>query len=270
MRTRLIAGRTFTDADNNRDPNAPKLIIIDDMLAAKAFPNESPVGKRLLIRIVTPEAEWADVIGVVAHQRHASLADPGPEAIFITDSVFGHGAVGRWAVRTSGDPNLVSAAVRSAVADVDKRVALAEVQPMSAYVDKAMAPVRFTATLIGMFAVVAMLLAAVGLYGVLSTIVRMRTAEIGLRMVFGAESGSILGLVVGEGLKLSVGGIVIGVAGALVITRVMASLLVGIQPTDPVTFATIVVLFTGIALAASWVPAFRASRLDPMVALREE
>lgn len=270
MRTRLIAGRTFTDADNNRDPNAPKQIIIDDMLAAKAFPNESPVGKRLLIRIVTPEAEWADIIGVVAHQRHASLADPGPEAIFITDSVFGHGATGRWAVRTSGDPNLITTAVRAAVADVDKRVALAEVQPMSAFVDKAMAPVRFTATLIGMFAVVAMLLAAVGLYGVLSTIVRMRTAEIGLRMVFGAESGSILGLVVGEGLKLSVGGMAVGLAGALAITRVMASMLIGIQPTDPVTFGGIIVLFAVIALAASWVPAFRASRLDPMAALREE
>jgi len=270
MRTRLIAGRTFTDADNNRDPNAPKQLIIDDLLAAKAFPNESPVGKRLLIRIVTPEAEWADVIGVVAHQRHASLADPGPEAIFITDSVFGHGAAGRWAVRASGDPNLISAAVRSAVADVDKRAALAEVQPMSAYVDKAMAPVRFTATLIGMFAVVAMVLAAVGLYGVLSTIVRMRTAEIGLRMVFGAEAGSILGLVVGEGLKLSIGGMVLGLAGALVITRVMASMLVGIQPTDPVTFGAIIAVFAFIALPASWVPAFRASRLDPMVALREE
>jgi putative ABC transport system permease protein len=270
MRTRLIAGRTFTDADNNRDPNAPKQLIIDDLLAAKAFPNESPVGKRLLIRIVTPEAEWADIIGVVAHQRHASLADPGPEAIFITDSVFGHGAAGRWAVRASGDPNLISAAVRAAVADVDKRVALAEVQPMSAYVDKAMAPVRFTATLIGVFAVVAMLLAAVGLYGVLSTIVRMRTAEIGLRMVFGAEAGSILGLVVGEGLKLSVGGMVLGLAGALAVTRVMASMLVGIQPTDPVTFGAIIVVFAVIALAASWVPAFRASRLDPMVALREE
>ncbi|MBI3401881.1 MAG: ABC transporter permease [Acidobacteria bacterium] len=270
MRTRLIAGRLFTDADNNRDPNSPKQLIIDDLLAARAFPNESPVGKRLLIRIVTPEAEWADVIGVVAHQRHASLADPGPEAIFITDSVFGHGAAGRWAVRTSGDPNLITAAVRAAIAAMDPRVALAEVQPMSAYVEKAMAPLRFTATLIGMFAVVAMLLAGVGLYGVLSTIVRMRTAEIGLRMVFGAESGSILGLVVGEGLKLSAGGMAIGLAGALAITRVMASMLVGIQPTDPVTFGAIAVLFWLITLAASWIPAFRASRLDPMAALREE
>ncbi|MBI3494245.1 MAG: ABC transporter permease, partial [Acidobacteria bacterium] len=270
LRTRLIDGRAFTDADNNRDPNAPKQIIIDDLLAAKAFGGQSAVGKRLFIRITTPEAEWADVIGVVGHQRHASLADNGPEAIFITDSVFGHGAAGRWAVRTTGDPTQFIPAVRAAIADVDRRVALAEVQPMSAFVDKAMAPVRFTTTLIGMFATVAMLLAAVGLYGVLSTIVRMRTAEIGMRMVFGAEPGSILGLVVGEGLKLSVGGMVVGLVGALAITRVMASMLIGVQPTDPLTFAAIIVLFALIALAASWVPAFRASRLDPMVALREE
>jgi ABC-type antimicrobial peptide transport system permease subunit len=115
-----------------------------------------------------------------------------------------------------------------------------------------------------------MMLAAVGLYGVLSTIVRQRTAEIGMRMVFGAPRSSILRLVVGEGLKLSAVGIVIGLIGALAVTRVMASLLVGVNPTDPATFAAIVALFGIIAMAASWMPARRASRLDPMAAIREE
>ena len=273
LHTRLIAGRFFTEADNSnidQQTDLPRQIIIDDSLAALAFRGGPAVGKRLLLRITTPEAEWYEVIGVVAHQRHSSLATPGPEAIFVPNGHFGHGFAGRWAVRTNGDPNQVVSAVRAAVAQVDPRAPLAEVQPMTALVDKAMAPIRFTATLIGIFAAVAMLLAAVGLYGVLSTIVRQRTAEIGMRMVFGAPRSSILNLVVGEGLKLSAAGIVVGLAGAFAITRVMASMLVGVNPTDPITFAAIVVLFAMIAVTASWLPARRASRLDPMNAIREE
>jgi putative ABC transport system permease protein len=272
MRTRLIAGRFFTDADHAIDQptQTPRQLIIDDSLAAIAFRSESAVGRRLLIRINTPEAEWYEVIGVVAHQRHSSLAVPGPEAMFVPNGHFGYGFAGRWAVRTNGDPNQVVSAVRAAVAQVDPRAPLAEVQPMDAFVDKAMAPIRFTTTLIGIFAAVALLLAAVGLYGVLSTIVRQRTAEIGMRMVFGAPRSSILHLVVGEGLKLSAAGIVVGLTGAFAITRVMASMLVGVNPTDPVTFAAIAVLFAMIAVTASWLPARRASRLDPMNAIREE
>ena len=143
-------------------------------------------------------------------------------------------------------------------------------QPMTAFVDKAMAPVRFTSTLIGVFAVVAVLLAAIGLYGVLSTIVRQRTAEIGMRMVFGAQRGTILQLIVGEGLRLSAAGIGLGLIAAAIVTRVMTTMLVGVTPTDPLTFMAIVVLFVGITVSASWLPARRASRLDPMNALREE
>jgi putative ABC transport system permease protein len=272
LRTRLLAGRTFTDADNNIDQKTdlPRQVIVDDALAALAFHGEPAVGKRLLLRITTPEAEWYEIIGVVAHQRHSSLAVQGPEAIFIPNGHFGHGFAGRWAVRTSGDPILVASAVRAAVAQVDPRAPLAEVQPMTAFVDKAMAPIRFTATLIGIFAAVAVVLAAVGLYGVLSTIVRQRTAEIGMRMVFGAPRASILNLVVGEGLRLSAAGMIVGLAGALAVTRVMGSMLVGVNPADPITFAAIVALFAAIAVAASWVPARRASRLDPMSAIREE
>jgi len=272
LRTPLIAGRYFTEADNAIDQKTdlPRQIIVDDSLAAIAFHGEPAVGKRLLLRITTPEAEWYEVIGVVRHQRHSSLATPGPEGIFVTDGHFGHGAATRWAVRTAGDPSQSIAAVRAAVAQVDRLAPLAEVQPMSAFVDKAMAPIRFTATLIGIFAAVALTLAAIGLYGVLSTIVRQRTAEIGMRMVFGAPRSSILRLVVGEGLTLSAIGVALGFAGALAVTRVMATLLVGVNTTDPVTFGAIVGLFGAIAAIASWIPARRASRLDPMTAIREE
>jgi len=272
MKTRVISGRTFTDADNHVDPktNTPKRIVIDDQVAALAFPNQDPVGKRLLMRVTTPEPEWFDIIGVVAHQRHATLASPGPEAVFFSNGYFGHGGTGRWAVRTSGDPAQFAPAVRAAIHEIDARAVPAEIQPMQAFVDKAMAPIRFTSTLIGLFSAVATMLAAIGLYGVLSTIVRQRTAEIGLRMVFGAEPKSILNLIVREGLRLSAVGVVAGIAGALAANRLIASLLVGVGAADPITFAGIVVLFAAVALIASWLPAYRAARLEPMTALRDE
>jgi len=272
MRTRLIAGRMFTAADNQIDQKSdlPRQIIIDDQLAALAFPGKSAVGQRLLLRITTPESEWYEIIGVVGHQRHSSLAVAGPEAFFVPNGHFGHGFATRWVVRTTGDPMGMAAAVRAAVAEIDAHVPLAEIQPMSVFVDKAMAPVRFTATLIAIFAGVAVLLAAVGLYGVLATIVRQRTSEIGMRMVFGAPRRSIVNLVVGEGLRLSAAGMIVGLAGAFAVTRVMTSMLVGVNATDPITFISIAVLFSIVAMLASWVPARRASRLDPINAIREE
>ena len=272
LRTRLVAGRTFTDADNNVDQKTdqPRQIVVDEAVASLAFAATPAVGKRLLLRVTTPEPEWYDIIGVVAHQRHSSLAVAGPEAIFVPDGHFGHAAAVRWAVRTTADPMAIVPAVRAAVAAIDPRAPLAEIQPMTAYVDKAMAPLRFTATLIAIFAGVALVLAGVGLYGVLATIVRQRTPEIGMRMVFGAPRRSVLTLIVGEGLRLSAAGMAAGFAGALAITRLMTSLLVGVKATDPATFAAIGVLFSLIAVVASWVPARRAARLDPMAAIRED
>ncbi len=138
---------------------------------------------------------------MVAHQHHASLAVDGPEAIFLPDGYFGHGNATRWAVRSSGDPAKLATAVRAAVAEVAPRSALAELQPMQAFVDRSMAPLRFATTLISIFAIVAVALAGIGLYGVLHSIVRQRTAEIGLRMAFCAPRGGIFAFVVGQGLK---------------------------------------------------------------------
>jgi putative ABC transport system permease protein len=140
---------------------------------------------------------------------------------------------------------------------------------MSVFVDRAMAPTRFALALIAAFAVIAAVLASVGLYGVLSTGVRQRTAEIGVRMVFGAPTRRIFRLVIGEGLRLGVVGIFAGLVGALLLTRIMRSMLIGVTPTDPVTFAAIAVLFLVIAAAACWIPARRAAGMDPAVALRE-
>ena len=267
MHTRLIAGRTFTEADNSPDT---KNLIIDDELAAKAFPGQAAVGQRLLARIKTQEAEWYQVIGVVAHERHESLAHLDREALFVTDGFIGYGAVNRWAVRSTGDPGRLMPQIRALLTELDPLDPVSEVQPMTAFVDRAMAPTRFALTLIGIFAVVAAVLAGVGLYGVLSTVVRQRTAEIGVRMAFGASNERIFRLVIGQGLTLSAVGLVLGVVGALVLTRVIASMLVGVRPADPVTFATMVLFFLVIAGLACWLPARRAASLDPTVALRVE
>jgi predicted lysophospholipase L1 biosynthesis ABC-type transport system permease subunit len=216
------------------------------------------------------EPEWLTVIGVVQHARHETLAADGREAMYFTDGFFGHGAAGRWAVRTAGDPSRLAASARAAVRELDPRLPVAEVEPMSVLVDRAMAPTRFALALIGIFAVIAAVLACVGLYGVLSTVVRQRTAEIGVRMAFGARSGSIFRLVIGEGLRLSVLGIVLGIAAAWALTRVMSSMLIGVEPTDPATFGAITALFLSIAVVACWLPARRAAALEPTIALREE
>jgi putative ABC transport system permease protein len=267
MRTALLAGRDFTADDNRPDVNR---VIIDRVAAAKAFPGQSAVGKRLFIRVRTAEPEWYDVIGVVDHQRTITPAADSREGMFFTDGYFFHGAASRWALRTSGDPSALAPAVRAEMARIDPLIPVAEVQPMSAFVDLAMAPTRFAFALITVFGAIAGVLAAVGLYGVLSTAVRQRTAEIGVRMVFGAPKASIFQLVIGQGLRLTIAGVVLGLIGAFAVTRVMTSMLVEIRPTDPATFASIAVLFIVIAAIACWLPARRAAGLDPAAALREE
>jgi predicted permease len=267
MGTKLIDGRTFTESDNRPDA---KVIVIDQNMAAKAYPHERAVGKRLLARVITAEAEWYEIVGVVAHERHDTLAADGKEGMFFTDGYFGHAAAATWTLRTSGDVNALIPVVRAEIALFDKRLAVAEMKPMESYVEAAQAETRFALVLIGIFAGIAAVLAAVGLYGVLSDAVRQRTAEIGLRMALGAAPGGIFGLVVGQGLRLSAAGVACGVAGAMGLTRVMSTMLVGVKPTDPATFGAIAVLFFGIAAVACWVPARRAAGLDPMKALREE
>jgi putative ABC transport system permease protein len=267
MHTRLLAGRTFTEADNAPDRT---LVLVDEVLAKKAFPNESAVGKRILIRVNTPEPEWVEIIGVVGHQRDVSLAVPGREQVYFTDGYVGYGAAGVWALRTSGNPGLLSGPARQAIKRINPNLLITELQPISTLVEKSQSGTRFSLVLIGVFAVVAALLAGVGLYGVLSTVVRERTAEIGVRMAIGAVPSDIFKLMVGYIVRLTTVGIVAGLVAALFLTRAMVSMLVEIKPADPLTYVSMVGLFLLIAATSSWVPAQRASRLDPTDALREE
>ena len=266
LRTSLVDGRGFTQADSAPDR---KYVIIDTLLAAKAFPRQSAVGKRILIRVRTPEPEWVEIIGVVAHQRATSLSELGHEQIYFTDGFTGFGGTGRWMLRTAGDPSAVAPAVRAAIRNIDPTMLIAEMQPMDVWVGRAQASTRFSLLLIGVFAAIAAILANVGLYGVLSTFVRQRTAEIGLRMALGAAPANILSLVVGQGLALSGLGIVIGLLVAAGLTRMMSTMLIGIRPTDPATFLSVIALFFLVAAVSCWIPARRAAGLAPTVALRE-
>jgi putative ABC transport system permease protein len=267
MGTRLLAGRTFTEEDNTPDR---KLLIVDSALAAKAFPNESAVGKRILFRVRTPEAQWGEIIGVVAHQRNTSLVEAGREQLYVTDGYVNNQAASWWALRTDGDPAAIAGAVREVVRQQGRDTFINQLQPMDTLVTAAQAQTRFSLLLIGVFSTIAALLAGVGLYGVLATSVRQRTAEIGVRMALGAAPSRIFRLMVGKGLYLSVIGIAIGLVGAYMLTRVLASMLVEVKPTDPMTFVSVAGLFLLIALLASWLPARRASGLDPTTALRQE
>jgi putative ABC transport system permease protein len=267
MRTRTVEGRTFTHADNRADMHE---VVIDRVLAAKLFPAQSALGRTVLLRVRTPEPERFTVIGVVEHQRHASLARDGREAMFLPEGYVGFGAANRWVVRTNADPSSLSSSVRAAVTAANPRVGVIDVQPLLAFVGRAQAQTRFALVLIAVFAGIALVLAAVGLYSVLSTTVRQRQAEIGVRMAFGAEHGRIFRMMVLQGLKLSAAGLACGVAAALILTNVIQSMLVGVEPTDPATFGAMALGFLLIAAIACGVPALRAARLDPMVALRDD
>ena len=265
LRTPLLAGRTFTEEDNAPGRN---VVVVDQLFAANAFPNESAVGKRILLP--DPATPWAEVIGVVAHQRLFSLSDPGRETVYFSDGFWGIGVSRYWMVRVAGDPSKFAATVRAEVAKVDRNMVISKMQPMEALVDRDRAGTRLSLLLIGIFAAIAVLLASVGLYGVLATVVRQRTAEIGVRMALGAPPASIFKLVVGHGLRLTAVGLAMGLLAALALTRLMTTMLVGIKATDPVTFAAMTLLFFLVAAVASWAPAARAAGLDANAALREE
>ena len=273
MRTKLIEGRTFTDEDNKE---ANTNIVVDRILAAKAFPSGSAVGKKLLVRLRSNEPELLTVIGVVDHQRHESLSADGREQIYVPDAFVGFGAANTWAVRLSCtgsapcDPTSLEPSVKRIVKELNPRTPIAQMQPMQVFVDRAMASTRFSLALIAVFAGIAALLACVGLYGVLATTVRMRTNEIGVRLALGAPTTSVFRLVIGEGLKLTAAGIGAGLAAALMVTRLFQSLLVGVAPTDPLTFAAVIGLFVVVAMVACWIPSRRAAALDPIEALRAD
>ncbi len=264
----LLSGRDFTAQD---DLKATPVIIINRTLARRFFPNENPVGKRISTGVGNgyKQPPMREIIGVVGDVKQEGLgADVAPAAyVAVAQSPFD---VLTFVVRTGADPASVVAAARNEVAAVDKDLPIFDVKTLDQYVSESVAQPHFSSLLLGIFAGLALALAAVGLYGVIAYSVVQRTHEFGVRMALGAERQDVLRMVLGQGIVLTLAGVGIGVAGALALTRFLGSLLFGIRPNDPATFAAVLLVMTVVALLASYIPARRATRVDPMVALRYE
>ena len=265
----LIAGRFF---DRHDEEAGRRVVVIDEVVAREGWPDQDPVGKKIETATITQGAFGrgeAEVVGVIRHIQHHALTRRvrGQAYIPFSQSVRWHISL---VVRTGGDPMALAPVVREAVHSLDKDLAVSKLRPMTFYLDRAQAASRFTMVLATLFGVLAMLLAAVGVYGVLAYSVNQRRREFGVRLALGAEPERIQLLVVREGMALALAGLALGAAGALAVSRSLQALLFGVTPTDPATYATAGVVLIGVALAACWVPARRASRVDPMVALRHE
>jgi predicted permease len=269
----LLQGRWFTDQDGK---TSQRVMVINETLARNFFPNRNPIGQRLKWGISAESGSpWMTVIGVVGDFKQRSLQEGAGPMTFTPlmqerdESIF---AVRRMdvAVRASGDPSAITSAVRKSVAEIDPALPLGELRRMDEALRQASAPQRFSTYLLGAFGGIALLLATLGIAGVVAYSVGQRTREIGLRVALGATRGTILSLVLREGLTYAGLGVAAGVGLAMGLTRLMSSLLFGVQATDTVTFAGVTGLVALVSAAASLLPALRATRVDPMVALRNE
>jgi len=227
------------------------------------------LGKRITFQGGPNNPIWREIVGIVGHVKHNGLEGESRVQYYIPHSQV-QNAFMTLVVRTSGDPASLTGAVRGAISGLDKDLPVFRVKTMEQFVSDSMAQRRFAMTLVGIFAAVAMALACVGLYGVLSYSITQRSHEIGIRMALGAQISDVLRLVVGEGMLLALAGVAIGSVASFLLTRLMASLLFGVTPGDPLTFATIAASLTLVALVACFAPARRATRVDPIVALRYE
>jgi putative ABC transport system permease protein len=264
----LLAGRDFTDADKN---GAPDVYIVNEAFALQYFGNASPIGKRLATNgNQKPNPTWGEIVGEVANFRDQSAKD-APAPYFFDPYDQANDATGlSLVVRTKTDPLTVVSAIQDRIWSLDKAQPIVDIKSMDQLVSASNAQPRFQTFLLGVFGALGLLLAVVGIYGVISYSVTQRTHEIGIRMALGAEPGQVMRLILAHGLKLAVIGVAIGIGASLALTRLMSTLLFGISATDPLTFAGVAILLAAVSLAACYIPARRAMRVDPMVALRYE
>jgi putative ABC transport system permease protein len=267
MRVPLRRGRPFTSADR---AGAPPVVIVNESLARAWFPNEDPIGRR-----VSPDREpdsttnWSTVVGVVGDEHQESpAAEPKMEVFAPLWQEDARGMV--LVARTGGDPAATAPAIRRVVAELDPSLAIRSTETLKEVAARSVALPRFLMTLLVVFAAVGVTLAVVGVYGVLAQVVRQRTREMGIRIALGAGSGDVQWMVVRHGLGLAAAGLAIGAAVALVAARALRGLLYGVPAADPLTFAAAVGVLAMTVLAASWLPARRASQADPAIALRAE
>jgi putative ABC transport system permease protein len=264
MRIPLLHGRDFARSDTS---DAPRVAIINEAMARRFWPGLEAVGRRF--KHSPADKSWITVVGVAGDVGEGGLDQPPmPEAYFPeTQNTSNYLAL---VMRTANDPAGQVAALRSVVHSLDKDLPLIEVQTLAELVSESSRERRFVTVLLGLFAATGLVLASVGIYGVISYAVAQRTREIGIRMAFGAGMGAVVRMVLGEGVKVVLAGVGAGIAGAWALTRYLEKLLFGVRPTDPATFAAVALLIALVAQAACYIPARRAAGIDPMSALRYE
>jgi len=263
----LIAGREFGSQDNEK---SPEVVIINEAISRRFWPGQDPVGKFISTRMdAGHNPVWSEIVGVVKTGKYRSL-DEMAEPFLYHPFIQQFDPHATLVVQTAGDPKAMLPTVRRAIMDVDSAAPIVASQTMQEYMSVPLFPAHFTGVLLGIFAGLALMLAMVGLYGVIAYSVAERTHEIGVRLALGAEKLDVLRLVVGQGLKLSVAGVGVGLASALGLMRLISSLLYGVSATDPVTFVIAPFLLLLVSVSACYLPARRAMRVDPMMALRYE
>jgi putative ABC transport system permease protein len=265
MGMQVVRGRAFTEQDK---PGAPEPVIINETLARRFWPGEDPIGKRLQV-YDGDLLPWREIVGVVNDIKQSGLHAPAMPEIYVPFLQRPWGVMTLIA-HTAGAPEQLGAAMRAAVQSVDKEQPVYGIKTMAQYFSDAVAAPRATMFLLSALAGAALLLAAVGIYGVTAYAVTERTREIGIRLALGAQRGEVQRMVIGQGMKLSLLGVGLGLGASLALTRWMETLLFGVLPTDPLTFTLIAVVLTLVALLACWIPARRATKVDPLTALRHE
>jgi predicted permease len=270
MGIQLARGRVFTDADRN---GAPNVVIVNETMEKKLWPGKNAIGGT--VKMLNPTSPWATVVGVVKDVREGGFLVEPPPAMYFPHAQSGLSAY-YWptdmnlVIRTQGDPLSIVSAVRRIIRELEPAAPLARIQTMDDVVAASVSSRLFSTQLLAGFAVLALLLAGIGIYGVISYGVTQRRFEIGLRIALGAQRGGVLRLIVGEGVRLAAAGLAIGIAGAFAVTRSMRAMFVGVGSGDPRTLLAVIVAIGIVAMLASWLPARRATVVDPIGAMRAE
>jgi putative ABC transport system permease protein len=263
----LVRGRLIERSDDNK---APRVLVVNEEFVKHFFPNGDAIGKRIRLGKLTSEFPWGTIVGVVGDVRGFALEEPPLPTMYWPVAQVRSTPSLAIVVRTDSDPSTLAAPVRDAIAEIDRAQPIYDMQTLDQLVAKSLDQRRFTLTLMVLFGVIALVLSSIGIYGVMAFAVTQRTQEIGIRMALGASALDVLKMVVGSGMFLAAIGVAVGLIGAFALTRLMASLLFGVSPTDLMTFGLVTAGLLTVALLACYIPARRATKVDPLVALRYE